>query len=95
MCPNITELKKNWLEKSDFASGKLIIEIFGDAAMESWEGAEALIDAYLDLEEHTGERPSMNYISDILYLRVKGYWGEELSIGQLDKLDRFLSRCNK
>ena len=95
MCPNITELKKNWLEKSDLASGKLIIEIFGDAAMESWEGAEALIDAYLELEELTGEGPSMSYIGDILYFKIKGYWGEELSIDQLNKLDRFLSRCIK
>ena len=79
----------------DIASGRVVIEIFGKAAMRSWEGAEALIDAYMELEEKTGESPSRNYIDEIMYLKIKDYWSNDISMEQLNKLDVFLSRLNK
>ena len=66
----IAQLKNRWSESWDIASGRVVIEIFGKAAMESWEGAEALIDAYLELEEKTGESPSRNYIDDVMYFTI-------------------------
>lgn len=91
----ITQLKSKWSESWNIASGRVVIEIFGKAAMESWEGAEALIDAYLELEEETGESPSRNFIDDVIYFKLKDYWNNELSVEQLNKLDTFLSRLNK
>lgn len=88
----IEKLKDKWKEQSHLASGMKIVEVFGDAAMESWDGAEALIDAYLELEAQTGESSYRQNISDLMYLKIKDYWSEGLSIEQLDKLDRFLSK---
>ncbi len=75
-------------------SGSTVIEIFGDAALQSWEGAEALIDAFLELEERTGEAPSINSINDVVYLKLKEYWGRTITVEQLKKLDHFLSRVS-
>jgi hypothetical protein len=79
----------------DIASGRVAIEMFGKAAMRSWEGAEALIDAYMELEEKSGECPSLNFVDERMYLRIKGYWSNDLSMECLNKLDVFLSRLNK
>lgn len=92
MTIQIEKLKDKWKEQSHLASGMKVVEVFGDAAMESWEGAEALIDAYLELEEQTGESSYRQNISDLMYFKIKEYWSEELSVEQLDKLDRFLSK---
>jgi hypothetical protein len=89
------QLKNKWSKSRDIASGRVVIELFGKIAMELWEGAEALIDAYLELEEETGESPSRNYIDNVMYFKIKGYWSDELSVEQLNKLDTFLSRLNK
>ena len=92
MTISIEKLKDKWKEQSHLVSGMKVVEVFGDAAMESWDGAEALIDAYLELEEQTGECSYRQDISDLMYLKIKDYWSEELSIEQLYKLDRFLSK---
>jgi hypothetical protein len=49
----------------------------------------------LELEEETGESPLRNYIDNVMYFKIKGYWSDELSVEQLNKLDTFLSRLNK
>ena len=60
--------------------------------MQSWNGAEALIDAYLDMEEKTGECSYRIHINELMYLTIKGYWCDELSIDKLEKLDKFRSK---
>ena len=95
MSESIAHLKNKWSECLDIASGRVVMEIFGNAAMESWEGAEALIDAYFELEEKTGESPSRKYIDEVMYFKIKDYWCNDLSMEQLRKLDVFLSRLNK
>ena len=89
---DIEKLKKQWSEKWPAVSGKDVINIFEKSALESWSGAEALIDAYLELEEKTGEAPPKANVTDKLYFTLKGYWNEKLKPEQLNKLDRFLSK---
>ena len=84
-----------WSESWPAVSGRVVVEIFRDAALSSWAGAEALIDAYMELEEKTGEGPSRKYVDEEMYLRIKEYWGNELDPQQLNKLDIFLSRFNE
>ena len=92
---DIEKLKKQWSDKWPVVSGGDVISIFEKAALESWLGAEALIDAYLELEEKSGEAPSRAYVTDNLYFALKGYWSENLNPEQLDKLDRFLAKISQ
>jgi len=92
---DIDKLKKQWSDKWPAVSGNDVINIFEKAALESWVGAEALIDAYLELEEKTGEAPSRAYVTDKLYFTLKGYWSEKLNPEQLNKLDRFLAKISQ
>jgi hypothetical protein len=92
---DIVILKKQWKDKWPAVSGNDVINIFEKAALESWLGAEALIDAYLELEEKTGEAPSRTYVTEKLYFTLKGYWSEKLNPEQLNKLDRFLAKISQ
>ncbi len=94
MDEEIFELKEKWRAMWPAVSGKDVIDTFGNAAWNGWPGAEALIDTYNELQDKTGEGPSQSYISDALYLKIKGYWSDELSIEQLRKLDDFLANVS-
>ena len=91
MTESIDVLKEELSLRQPYVSGATIVEIFGKAAYESWEGALALIDAYLELEEKTGEHPKKAYINDELYLVLKSYWSKDLG-DNIIKLDNFLSK---
>ena len=90
----IESLKKELSDLGPKVSGATIVQKFEGVAFESWEGAEALIDAYLELTENTGEIPSIEIIGNELYLVIKAYWNENLEIKKLAKLDSFLSSIN-
>ena len=95
MTLKVSDLKLEWERLKPIGSGYKIIEIFGDAAMHCWEGAEALIDAYLELEHDTGERPNRKNINDTLYFQLKEYWGNNRIVEELKKLDEFISRIKQ
>lgn len=92
MTTKVSELKREWERLKPIGSGCTIVEIFGNAAMHSWEGAEALMDAYTELEQETGEAPNRKNISDALYFKLKEYWGNNRTAEELSKLDKFISK---
>ncbi|MCL6417813.1 hypothetical protein MIB92_19345 [Aestuariirhabdus sp. Z084] len=91
MAEDIDVLKSKLMKRQPNVSGAIIVEIFGGAAYESWAGALALIEAYLELEEMTGEPPNKAHINDELYLVLKSYWSADLG-DDLIKLDSFLGK---
>ena len=67
MAENVEAHKVEFDNRQPYVSSDTIVEIFGKAAYKSWEGASALIDAYLELEEKLGsiQRKSMSMMNYI------------------------------
>ena len=87
MSKSITDLKMEYYSRQPYVTSHTIVEIFGKASIESWDGALALIDAFIELNEETGEYPSIDLE---LYLVIKEYWSKGLG-NDLLKLDKFLA----
>jgi hypothetical protein len=94
MSVEISQLDIEWNRSKPKASGQTVVNIYGAAAMQTWEGAEALIDAYTELENDTGEDPNRSYINDALYFKLKEYWNSNRTTKELNKLDEFISKLN-